>query len=341
VSEVQAPDAITAIYINAPFILPFDDLGPGFSQTMPSASSFNFGSASSARLSVRDAIESYRRAQYLVAGSTVAATNDDSVFDDDDEEALHGLQDEDIEEEEEEGEIAGIDVPSRAREDSFTGLPWDEDYDSIQSSPAAPSVLRPFGRRPQPNRSQTITQGSYGIARTPTSYLEVPTGPSSIVRRPSEDTPLLKKTVSFSTLAQPQRPTDVSSPTKGAEPIAEGSVSGPLRRRLSSASAMSGAKHHRGGQSTYGQTLFNSIAILLGIGMLSEPLAFAYSGWTIGTFLIIAYGYVACYTAKILARVILSDSRLRSYSDIGKKAFGPKVMPFISVMFCLELFAVR
>lgn len=173
--------------------------------------------------------------------------------DDDDEEALHGFQDEDIEEGE--GQVTGIDVPSRAREDSFTGLRWDEDYDSIQSSPATPSVLRPAGWRPQYNRSQTITQGSYGIARTPTSYLEVPVGPSSIVRRPSEDTPLLKKTVSFSTLAQPQRPTDVSSPTKGAESIVEEPVNGAPRRRLSSASAMSGVKHHRGGQSTYGQTV--------------------------------------------------------------------------------------
>lgn len=177
------------------------------------------------------------------------------MFDDDDEEALHGLQDEDIEEEAGDGEIVGIDVPSRAREDSFTGLRWDEDYDSIQSSPAAPSLLRPPGRRPQYNRSQTITQGSYGIARTPTSYLDVPAGPPSIVRRPSEDTPLLKKTVSFSTLAQPQRPADVSSPTKGAEHIVEEPANAPPRRRLSSGSAMSGVKHHRGGQSTYGQTV--------------------------------------------------------------------------------------
>jgi len=42
--------------------------------------------------------------------------------------------------------------------------------------------------------------------------------------------------------------------------------------------------------------LFNSIAILLGVGMLSEPLAFAYAGWIMGTFLIISYGFVACYT---------------------------------------------
>lgn len=30
--------------------------------------------------------------------------------------------------------------------------------------------------------------------------------------------------------------------------------------------------------------------------MLSEPLAFAYSGWVMGTILIVAYGALACYT---------------------------------------------
>ena len=50
------------------------------------------------------------------------------------------------------------------------------------------------------------------------------------------------------------------------------------------------------GTSTYGQTLFNSIAILLGIGMLSEPLAFALSGWIGGTCLIIFYGAISCYS---------------------------------------------
>ncbi|PPQ71759.1 hypothetical protein CVT26_007600 [Gymnopilus dilepis] len=94
------------------------------------------------------------------------------------------------------------------------------------------------------------------------------------------------------------------------------------------------------GHSTFGQTLFNSIAILLGIGMLSEPLAFSYAGWVAGTILIISYGFISCYTAKILARIILSDPRIRSYSDIGRKAFGPKATPIISLMFCLELFTV-
>ena len=51
--------------------------------------------------------------------------------------------------------------------------------------------------------------------------------------------------------------------------------------------------------------------------------------------------YKLLHSAKILAHIILDDSRLRSYSDIGRKAFGPRSSPFISALFCLELFTVR
>ncbi|KAH7345347.1 transmembrane amino acid transporter protein-domain-containing protein [Rhizoctonia solani] len=94
------------------------------------------------------------------------------------------------------------------------------------------------------------------------------------------------------------------------------------------------------GSSSYGQTLFNAIAILLGVGMLSEPLAFAYAGWIGGFMLITFYGFLTCYTAKILARIILSDGRLRTYADIGQKAFGPRSNAFTSSLFCLELFSL-
>ncbi|KAJ8455245.1 hypothetical protein ONZ45_g18997 [Pleurotus djamor] len=74
--------------------------------------------------------------------------------------------------------------------------------------------------------------------------------------------------------------------------------------------------------------------------MLSEPLAYAYSGWIWGTVIVISYGYISCYTAKILASIIMSDGRLRSYSDIGRKAFGHHATIPISLLFCLELFTV-
>ena len=43
-------------------------------------------------------------------------------------------------------------------------------------------------------------------------------------------------------------------------------------------------------------------------------------------------------SAKILARIVLEDPCIRSYADIGRKAFGPRSMPVISAIFSLELY---
>ncbi|GJJ08762.1 hypothetical protein Clacol_002981 [Clathrus columnatus] len=94
------------------------------------------------------------------------------------------------------------------------------------------------------------------------------------------------------------------------------------------------------GRSTYRQTLFNSTAILLGVGMLSEPLAFALAGWIPGFILIVFYGFITCYTAKILARIIREDPNLRTYADIALKAFGRRSRVFTGLLFFLELFSV-
>ena len=45
-------------------------------------------------------------------------------------------------------------------------------------------------------------------------------------------------------------------------------------------------------------------------------------------------------SAKILARIVFEDPSIRSYADIGRKAFGPKATLLISLLFCLELFSV-
>jgi vesicular inhibitory amino acid transporter len=76
------------------------------------------------------------------------------------------------------------------------------------------------------------------------------------------------------------------------------------------------------GQSTFSQTvsralakfivfdvfgqLFNATALLLGIGMLSEPLAFSYAGWICGTLLVILYGIITCYTYVTLLSTVPS-----------------------------------
>jgi len=263
------------------------------------------GSAnSSARSSVRDAIQSYRRAQYLVAGSTVVSASDVGDLDEDDEESqqrsLH-LQDNDYDSADEDDP----DAISRTQQDDpfISQLEWDEDYGS------PPCQVR---------KEQT----TWKVKRKSPDGGDPLQAPQIVYTRvedvPKEDTPLITKPVSFSTL--PPTSGRVISLSRSSA-IKDSTLAldvpshpGPSRRRLSSTSAISakGIRHH-GGQSTFGQTLFNAIAILLGIGMLTEPLALACAGWAVGTFLNISYGFVCCYTAKILARIV---SQIPVYAPI-------------------------
>ncbi|KAF5374800.1 hypothetical protein D9758_000114 [Tetrapyrgos nigripes] len=280
-------------------------------------SSFPYGSASSG-YSVRDAIASYRRAQYLVAGSTAASASDDSEESPpfEDEESGAGPFDTFGEDLEEDDAITPV-----ARDD------FEFQWDSVEHTTAPPSQ-EGVSFSPRLYRNQTILQSSSGTPAT-------------------EGTPLLRPKVSFSS-ASLDGCRSITSGVTGREQttnledrryVHDGRPE--LQRRPSMRRGSSSSKSVKhGGQSTFGQTLFNSIAILLGIGMLSEPLAFSYAGWIAGTFLIVAYGLISCYTAKLLARIIRADPRLRSYADVGRKAFGPRSTVIISIMFCLELFAV-
>ncbi|KAG5654742.1 hypothetical protein H0H81_003750 [Sphagnurus paluster] len=278
---------------------------------------FSVGSYSSSQ-SVRDAIASYRRAQYFVAGSQVTAASDAETFSD------HDDSDSSFGETDEESSPLGTGDVTPTQDDFVDQFGWEAEDDNVQR-PSLPSLLPPTNR--ERDRLSASRTGSRSGSRV------------------RETTPLLRKAVSFSATPHPRRqPTPATAPKPlytVPEPRVDLSQRPALPHRRSSASSTKSIHYNYGGKSTFGQTLFNSIAILLGIGMLSEPLAFAYSGWAMGTFLIVSYGFISCYTAKILARIILADHRLRSYADIGRKAFGPSSMFFISVMFCLELFAVR
>jgi vesicular inhibitory amino acid transporter len=108
------------------------------------------------------------------------------------------------------------------------------------------------------------------------------------------------------------------------------------------------------GESGNGQTLFNSVAVLVGVGLLSMPLAFSYAGWIWGTIMLVGFSYLTCHTcvlsyrsllthlsAKLLARLVIADSSLMGYTDIGRKAFGSWIGGVTNLLFCIELFAFR
>ena len=93
------------------------------------------------------------------------------------------------------------------------------------------------------------------------------------------------------------------------------------------------------GQSTLPQTIFNSVNVLIGIGLLSLPLAFKYSGWVIGIPFFVFSAVITSYTAKVLAKCLDKDVSLISFADIAYVSFGSKARVAISFLFTLELLA--
>jgi len=93
------------------------------------------------------------------------------------------------------------------------------------------------------------------------------------------------------------------------------------------------------GQSTIYQTIFNSINVLIGVGMLALPLAIAYSGWIIGLGFFALAAIVTQYTAKLLAKCLDVDGSLITFSDLAYVSFGPSARIAVSLLFTVELFA--
>lgn len=94
------------------------------------------------------------------------------------------------------------------------------------------------------------------------------------------------------------------------------------------------------GSSTFGQSLFNCINALVGVGILSLPLALSYSSLTLGIPIFLAAGLLTSYTGKLLWKMMLLDPRLRTYADIGRFAFGDRAQLGIGLLFGAELWAV-
>ncbi|KAK9467987.1 transmembrane amino acid transporter protein-domain-containing protein [Lipomyces arxii] len=91
------------------------------------------------------------------------------------------------------------------------------------------------------------------------------------------------------------------------------------------------------GRSTAPQTVFNSVNILIGIGLLALPLAFSYSGWLIGILFMCCAAAITLYTAKTLALCLDTDPTLVTYADIAYAAFGAPARVLTSLLFSLEL----
>jgi len=91
-------------------------------------------------------------------------------------------------------------------------------------------------------------------------------------------------------------------------------------------------------KSTFTQSCFNSVNVLMGIGIISFPFSFYLTGWVLGVFMFIFFALLTMHTAKILGKC-MKINNLTNYSEIGYAAFGKKGYVFISILFSLELFA--
>lgn len=95
------------------------------------------------------------------------------------------------------------------------------------------------------------------------------------------------------------------------------------------------------GQSTLPQTIFNSVNVLVGVGLLSLPLGFRYSGWVVGLLFFIFSVVSTQYTAKLLAKCLDVDSSLITFADLAYVSFGRSARIATSIIFSLELIAAN
>ncbi|KAI9259221.1 transmembrane amino acid transporter protein-domain-containing protein [Helicostylum pulchrum] len=95
--------------------------------------------------------------------------------------------------------------------------------------------------------------------------------------------------------------------------------------------------HETHAKSSFTQSIFNSINILIGVGILALPLGFKCAGWAVGLFVFAFCFGLTNYTAKLLAKCLSADPESRTYGDMGAFAFGIRGRIFISVLFLTEL----
>lgn len=90
-------------------------------------------------------------------------------------------------------------------------------------------------------------------------------------------------------------------------------------------------------KSTPVQTIFNSINVLIGLGILSIPLALHLTGWILGVFCLCFAALSTKETAVLLGKILKKLPQLGTYQDIGIYCFGEKIGFIILIIFTLDL----
>ncbi|XP_076889573.1 amino acid transporter AVT1I-like [Bidens hawaiensis] len=93
------------------------------------------------------------------------------------------------------------------------------------------------------------------------------------------------------------------------------------------------------GASSFFNTCFNGLNALSGVGILSVPYALASGGW-LSLLLLFIIAISTFYTGILIKRCMDTDPTIRSYPDIGDRAFGKTGRIIVSVTMNIELYLV-
>ncbi|KAJ6683907.1 hypothetical protein OIU85_007590 [Salix viminalis] len=87
------------------------------------------------------------------------------------------------------------------------------------------------------------------------------------------------------------------------------------------------------------KTVFHGLNALSGVGILSIPYALSSGGW-LSLILLFVISIAAFYSGLLIQRCMDVDSNIRTYPDIGERAFGRKGRLLVSVVMYAELYLV-
>ncbi|KAK9925074.1 hypothetical protein M0R45_033415 [Rubus argutus] len=101
----------------------------------------------------------------------------------------------------------------------------------------------------------------------------------------------------------------------------------------------SNPRHQSAATTSTLKTCFNGLNALSGVGILTVPYALASGGW-LSLALLFLIAAAAFYSGLLIKRCMDMDSNIRTYPDIGERAFGKKGRILMSIFMNLELYLV-
>ncbi|KAF5181766.1 Amino acid transporter [Thalictrum thalictroides] len=97
--------------------------------------------------------------------------------------------------------------------------------------------------------------------------------------------------------------------------------------------------YHKEGTASFFKTCFNGLNALSGVGLLSIPYALSSGGW-LSLILLFIVAASTCFTGMLIRRCMDLDPQIRTYPDIGGRAFGNIGRGLVSIFTYSELYLV-